>query len=44
VDERDNGLTYASERFKNINSDLAATVYLTKCERSEVSKVAASIL
>jgi PhoH-like ATPase len=44
VDERDNGLTYASERFKNINSDLAATVYLTKCERSEVSKIAANIL
>lgn len=44
VDERDNGLTYASDRFKNINSDIAAMVYMTKCERSEVSRIAATIL
>ncbi|MCA1932973.1 MAG: PhoH family protein [Calditerrivibrio sp.] len=44
VDERDNGLTYASEKFKQVDSDLAVSVYLTKCERSEVSKIAASIL
>lgn len=44
VDEKDNGLTYASERFKKSESDLAVTVYLNKCERSEVSKIAASIL
>ncbi|MCX8083837.1 MAG: PhoH family protein [Calditerrivibrio sp.] len=44
VDERDNGLTYASERFNKSESDLAVTVYLNKCERSEVSKIAATIL
>lgn len=44
VDERDNGLTFASERFrKNIN-DVSTTIYLTKCERSEVSRIAATIL
>ena len=44
VDEKDNGLTYASEKFKKLNSQLAETVYLTKCERSEVSRLAATIL
>lgn len=44
VDEKDNGLTYASERFKKINNDISTTLYLTKCERSEVSRIAATIL
>ncbi|MBZ4644352.1 MAG: PhoH-like ATPase [Deferribacteres bacterium] len=44
VDEKDNGLVYASERFKNINSKMAITITMTKCERSELSKLAASIL
>jgi len=44
VDENDNGLSYASERFLKVNSEIAETIYLTKCERSEVSMLAASIL
>lgn len=44
VDERDNGLVYASERFQKAKSELAVTIIMTKCERSEVSKIAADIL
>lgn len=44
VDEKDNGLSYASEKFMKVNSEMAETIYLTKCERSEVSMLAAAIL
>ena len=44
LDERDNGLVYSSEKFKQKDSAIAATVYLDKCERSLLAEQAAEYL
>ena len=44
LDERDNGLVYSSEKFKLHNSNIAATIYLDRCERSELAQQAADFL
>lgn len=44
VDDRDNGLTYASEKFKALQNNIAATIYLDIGERSELSNIASQIL
>ncbi len=44
LDERDNGLSVASERFRLNNSKLATTIYLTETERSDLSKEAVLLL
>ncbi|MDY6820965.1 MAG: PhoH family protein [Deferribacterota bacterium] len=44
LDERDNGLVYASEKFKNMESTIAASIYLSKCERSLLAEQAAEFL
>jgi PhoH-like ATPase len=44
LDERDNGLVYSSEKFKQKNSSIAATIYLDKCERSLLAEQAAEYL
>jgi PhoH-like ATPase len=44
LDERDNGLVYSSEKFKQKDSAIAATIYLDKCERSVLAEQAAEYL
>ncbi|MBN2231374.1 MAG: PhoH family protein [Deltaproteobacteria bacterium] len=44
LDERDNGLVNAAEKFRLNNSGIAATVILDKCERSRLADEAAQIL
>lgn len=44
LDERDNGLVYSSEKFKQKDSPLASTIYLDKCERSLLAEQAAEYL
>lgn len=44
LDERDNGLVYSSEKFKLHNSSIATTIYLDRCERSELAQQAADFL
>jgi PhoH-like ATPase len=44
LDERDNGLVNAAEKFRQNNSGIAATVILDKCERSRLADEAAQIL
>ena len=44
LDERDNGLVYSSEKFKQKDSTIAATIYLDKCERSLLAEQAAEYL
>lgn len=42
LDSVNNGLTYSIEKFKN--QQIAAHITLTKCERSELAKIAAEIM
>lgn len=44
LDERDNGLVYSSEKFKQKDSAISATIYLDKCERSLLAEQAAEYL